>query len=75
MNTLFDYVTVSCFVCLVAASFLWTGRDARTLLHIVICGVAFAVADQIGNRGFTLLGLALVAAGIGYAFLFMQRRA
>jgi hypothetical protein len=67
--TLFDIVTVVCFLGLVAAFFQFTQREPRTLLHMLLSGVVFAVANQIGNAGSTLLALALIVAGIGYAVI------
>ena len=75
MITLFDYLTVACFVCLVIAFFMWTARDIRTLLHMVLSGVVFAVANHLGNSGLTLFALLLVVAGAGYALLVVQGKA
>jgi di/tricarboxylate transporter len=75
MTTLFDYLTVACFFCLVITFFMWTARDIRTLLHMLPSGVAFAVADHLGNSGLTLFALVLVAAGAGYALLVVQGKA
>ena len=73
MATLFDIVTVTAFVGLVAAFLLWTERDTRTLLHFMVSGVVLAVANQVGNAGATLLALVLIAAGLGYAALIASR--
>jgi hypothetical protein len=73
--TAFDYLTVACFFCLVVVYFLWTSRDTRTLLHLLISGVAFAIANQVGNNGLTLFALTLIVAGAAYAFLVVQGKA
>jgi hypothetical protein len=73
MVTLFDVVTVTCFFGLVLAFFLWTERDTRTLLHFIISGVVFAVANQVGNAGGSLFAGMLIIAGIGYAALITHR--
>ena len=73
MATLFDVVTVTCFFGLALAFFFWTERDTRTLLHFIISGVVFAVANQVGNAGGTLFAGALIIAGIGYAALITHR--
>jgi hypothetical protein len=70
--TVFDYLTVACFCCLVMAFFLWTAHDTRSLLHLLISAAAFAIADQVGNSGFALFALALVVAGAGYAVLVVR---
>ena len=73
MSTFFDVVTVTCFVGLVIAFFQFTDRETRTLLHFVLAGVAFAVANQLGNAGSTILALALIFAGVIYAVLIVRR--
>jgi hypothetical protein len=70
--TLFDVLTVVCFLGLVIAFFQFTEREPRTLVHLLLSGVVFAVANQIGNAGSTVLGLVLVGAGIGYAVLIIR---
>jgi hypothetical protein len=72
MITAFDYLSIACFGGLVAAFFLWTERDTRTLLHMILAAVAFAVANQLGNAGLTLFSLVLIIAGLGYAFLVVR---
>jgi hypothetical protein len=72
MVTPFDILTVACFAGLVLAFFLWTEREPRTLIHFLLCGVAFAVANQVGNAGSTLLAIALVVAGLGYSALVIR---
>jgi hypothetical protein len=72
MITAFDYLTIACFCGLVAAFFVWTERDTRTLLHVVVAGVAFAIANQVGNAGLTLFAWVLILAGLGYGFLVVR---
>ena len=73
MSTLFDVVTVTCFVGLVIAFFQFTARETRTLVHFILVGVAFAVANQVGNAGSTILASLLVFAGIIYAVLVVRK--
>jgi hypothetical protein len=73
MTTFFDVITVTCFVGLVIAFFQFTDRDTRTLVHFVLAGVVFAVANQVGNRGLVILALVLIFAGGTYAVLVMRR--
>lgn len=73
MSTFFDVVTVTCFVGLVIAFFQFTDRETRTLVHLVLVGVAFAVANQVGNAGSIVLASMLVFAGIIYAVLVVRR--
>ena len=72
MTTFFDVVTVTCFAGLVLAFFQFSDRETRTLLHFLVAGIVFAVANQVGNAGVTILALALILAGIGYAFLVVR---
>lgn len=72
MITPFDYLTVACFFCLIGAFVLWTAHDTRTLMHLLISGVSFAIANQVGNNGLTLFALVLIVAGAGYALLVIQ---
>ena len=75
MTDPFDFLTVACFLALVVAFFVWTDRDLDTLLHLSICGVAFAVADQLGRSGYTIFALILIATGAAYAlFVISQKR-
>lgn len=73
MTTFFDVVTVTCFIALVIAFFQFTDRETKTLLHFVIAGIVFAVANQVGNGGGTILALVLILAGVGYAVLVVRR--
>ena len=73
MTTFFDVLTVTCFVALAIAFFLFTERDNRTLLHFMLAGIVFAVANQVGNAGSFYLALILILAGAGYAVLIVRR--
>jgi hypothetical protein len=73
MTTFFDVVTVTCFVGLVIAFFQFTDRDTRTLVHFVLAGVVFAVANQVGNKGSMILALVLIFVGATYAVLVARR--
>ncbi len=72
MDTFFDFVTVACFIGLVTAFFLLTERDIWTLLHLLLPGITFAIANQVGNEGSTALAVTLIGAGIGYAVLIVR---
>jgi hypothetical protein len=67
LTTFFDLLTVACFFSMVIAFFLLTQRDLRTLMQLFLSGLAFAVANQAGNAGWTIVALILVVAGAGYA--------
>jgi hypothetical protein len=73
MTTFFDVLTVTCFVGLVIAFFQFTDRKTRTLVHFVLAGVVFAVANQVGNGGSTVLALVLILAGVIFAALVVRR--
>ena len=72
MVTLFDFAAVACFLGLVGAFFLLTARRQRTLLHLLLSGIAFAVANQLGNAGYDLSGVILIIAGIAYAIIIVR---
>jgi len=71
--TLFDFVTVACFLGMAGAYFMLTARQPRTLLHLLLAGISFAVANQLGNAGYDLLGSILIIAGIGYAVIVIRQ--
>ncbi len=73
MTTFFDVVTVTCFVGLVIAFFQFTQRETRTLVHFVLAGIVFAVANQVGNAGSAMLAIVLILAGSIYAVLVVKR--
>jgi hypothetical protein len=67
VETQFDYATVACFLGLAGAFFTLTAREPRTLLHFLLAGVVFAIANQVGNAGYVVLGTLLIIAGLAYA--------
>ena len=71
--TLFDFMTVACFLAMAGAFFMLTARQPRTLLHLLFAGIAFAVANQLGNAGYDIFGLFLIILGIGYSFLIIRQ--
>jgi hypothetical protein len=73
MATFFDVVTVTCFVGLMIAFFQFTDRETRTLVHFILAGIVFAVANQVGNAGSATLGIVLILAGSIYAGLIVKR--
>ena len=75
MVTLFDIISVASFIGLVLAFFFWTKRDNRTLLHFVISGAVFAIANQVGNAGQIIFASILLIAGIAYAVVIAWRPA
>ncbi len=74
MVTLFDGITVACFIGLVVIFFRFTDQNTRTLLQFLLSAVVLAIANQVGNAGSTLLAGALVVAAVGYAFLNIRQR-
>jgi hypothetical protein len=73
MATFFDVVTVTCFVGLVLAFFQFTDRNTRTLVHFILAGIVFAIANQVGNNGHIILAVILISAAASYAVLVIQR--
>jgi hypothetical protein len=73
LATFFDVLTVTCFVALVIAYFQFTDRNTKTLINLMLAGIVFAVANQVGNAGGTFLAFVLILSGIGFAFLVVRR--
>ena len=73
MTTFFDVISVTCFVGLVIAFFQFTDRETRTLVQFILVGVVFAVANQVGNGGSTVLALILILAGVTFAAMVVRR--
>lgn len=71
--TLFDFMTVACFLAMAGAFFTLTARQPRTLLHMLLSGIAFAVANQLGNAGYDVFGLILIVVGVGYAIIIIRQ--
>ena len=46
--------------------------EPKTLLKLFAAGVMFAVANQVGNAGYYLLGFALILAGLVYSVLVVR---
>jgi hypothetical protein len=73
MSTIFDFLTVAAFVVMAGAYFTWGEGSQKLLLHLLICAATFAVANQLGNRGFGIFGALLLAAGAGYAVMLFRK--
>ena len=73
MTTVFDVLTVSSFAGLVIAFFQFSDRETRTLMHFALVGIVFAVANQVGNAGATVLASILLAVGVGYAVMIVRK--
>jgi hypothetical protein len=58
---------------MVIAFFMLTARQPRILLHLLLAGIAFAIANQLGNADYTLFGFILIIAGITYTIMVVRR--
>ena len=72
MTTAFDFLTVACFAGLVIAYFQFTKRDIRTLLQLMVSGLAFAIGNQMGNAGLPIFALIVILAGVGYGVMVVK---
>jgi hypothetical protein len=72
MHTVFDFVTVTCFACIVLTYFMFTEGGMNVLAHFMLPAAAFAIANQLGNAGMTVLAIILIAAGIGYTYIIVR---
>jgi hypothetical protein len=73
MATLFDVLTVTCFLALVIAYFQFSNHDRLVLLRLLPAAIAFAVANQLGNNEKYILATILIVAGISYTFLVLRK--
>jgi hypothetical protein len=73
MTTFFDALTVACFIGLVIAFFQFTERDTPTLLRCLLAGIALALANQLGNMGYAVLGIILLIAAMGFVWLSLSK--
>ena len=72
MITVYDFVTVTCFICIVVTYFMFTEGGMKMLAHFVLPAAAFAIANQVGNAGMNVLAVILIAAGIGYTYVIVR---
>lgn len=80
MGTVYDIVTVVCFLCVVLTYFMFTEGGTKVLAHFMLPALAFAVANQVGNAaltagntGLNVLAIVLIAAGIGYTYVIVRQ--
>ncbi len=73
MTTVFDVITVACFIAMVVVFFQFTDREIRTLFQFMLAGIVLAVANQVGNAGSFILAGALIFAGASYVVLLARR--
>jgi hypothetical protein len=78
MQTVYDFVTVICFGCVVLTYFMFTEGGMKVLAHFMLPAVAFAIANQVGNHAgnnvpMNVLAVALIVAGIGYTFIIVKQ--
>jgi hypothetical protein len=77
MHSVYDFVTVTCFICIVLTYFLFTEGGMKILRHFMLPALAFAIANQVGNHAgndalMNLLAVILIAAGIGYTYIIVR---
>jgi len=74
MTSIFDFVTVACFLAVVGAFVFLTERDKKSLGRLMVAAIPFAAANQLGNRGRVFSRSLLIGAGLGYAALVVARK-
>jgi hypothetical protein len=77
MQTVYDFVTVICFILAVLTYFMFTQGGMRVLAHFMLPAAAFAIANQVGNHAgndvpMNLLAIILIAAGISYIYIIVR---
>ena len=73
MATVFDLLTVGAFLAMVGAYLIWGRGDQRLMMHLMVSGLAFAIANQLGNNGIEVFGVLVALVGAGYAVLCFRR--
>jgi hypothetical protein len=73
MITVYDAVTLICFICVVLTYFIFTEGGIKILAHFIWPAAAFAIANQAGNAGMNVLAVILIGAGVGYTYLIVRR--
>ncbi len=73
MHTVYDFVSVICFICIVLTYFMFTEGGMKVLAHFMLPAAAFAIANQVGNAGMNVLAVILIVAGIGYTFIIVRQ--
>jgi hypothetical protein len=77
MFTVYDFVTVTCFICVVLTYFMFTEGGMKVLAHFMLPAASFAIANQVGNHAgndtlMNALAVILIAAGIGYTYIIVR---
>jgi len=77
MKTVYDFVTVISFVCMVVTYFMFTEGGMKTLAHFMVPAAAFAIANRVGNLAadnvwWNALAIVLIVAGIGYTYIIVR---
>jgi hypothetical protein len=72
MITVYDFVTVTCFICIVLTYFMFTEGGVNILAPFLPPAAAFAIANQVGNARMNVLAAILIAAGIGYTYIIVR---
>jgi peptidoglycan/LPS O-acetylase OafA/YrhL len=74
MSEPFDILTIACFLLIGVGYLVWSDREIRTLLQLSICGLALAIANQLGNNEWSIFAIILIVAALGYALLVLVGR-
>jgi hypothetical protein len=77
MQTVYDFVSVICFICIAVTYFMFTEGGMKVLAHFMLPAVAFAIANQVGNHAgnnvpMNILAVILIVAGVGYTFIIVR---
>ena len=80
MKTVYDFVTVICFACIVITYFLFTEGGMKTLGAFHVAGGGFHDRQPGGQSGCSerrgcsnALAIVLIAAGIGYTYIIVRQ--
>jgi hypothetical protein len=51
---------------------MFTEGGTKVLAHFMLPAAAFAIANQLGNRGMDVPAVILIVAGIGYTYIIVR---
>ena len=81
MKTVYDFVTVICFICMAVTYFINLRRaeNPSPIAFMLPFAAAFAIANQVGNLALAgnnlslnILAVVLIIAGVGYTFIIVR---
>lgn len=67
MSTIFDFLTVGAFIAMAAVYFMRANGDQKLMMRLLIPAIGFAVANQLGNHGYSFFAVVLLVGSAAFA--------